>query len=126
MNKENKPGFVTRTYSSIKQSKKDFIRNMYMKYQRAYWLITIASGEIGKPTIFMTEVLMVMTFLKVNFGITTRVPYLITIYALLLIAGVVLGKMFLNIGVVKYNAHLGNSQNEAIQKILKYIEKQEK
>ena len=86
------------------------------------WYMGIAKGEITKPLQFWNETLLILTFLTVR-GIETKISYIVIAYFLVFFAFIAIGKIIVELGIVKYQTMLGNSQNNELLEILERIKR---
>lgn len=93
------------------------LKKLFYLYQRAFWYIGIAKGELLKPLGFWNETLLVVTYLTVR-GMKTTVIQIITAYVLIMIVGTIVGKVIILLGIPKYNNKIANHQNDEIMEII--------
>lgn len=90
-------------------------------YQKAFWYIAQAKNEALKPLGFWNETLLILTFLAVS-GQRPTVAQIIGAYALILIVAVIVGKIIVMLGIVRYNTRIANHQNPELMEILQEIQ----
>ena len=96
---------------------KEKFKKLFYTYQRVFWYIGMANGEVRKPLFLTNEILLLLTFLTVRgikVGILEAVVAYIIIMGLLFIGG----KLYLMTGAPKYLARIQNEQNPQFLEIL--------
>lgn len=86
-------------------------------YQRFFWYVAQAKNEGLKPLGFWNETLLILTFLSVR-GYEPTVPMILGGYTFLLILAVIIGKIIVVLGIVRYNNRINNHQNAELMEIL--------
>lgn len=96
---------------------KNFFRPYYHYYLRAMYYMGVAKGEITKPLQFWNETLLILIYLK-TIGIEPGLNWTLGTYIIVFIMFVIFGKIIDLIGIVRYNARLGNERNPELMSIL--------
>ena len=87
-------------------------------YQRAmFYAANVAANELRKPLFALNEMAL-LTLLLDKWGVDVQPLWYVTIYLFLLVAFVVIGKIMVVMGMVKYNSTLGNYQNPEFMAIV--------
>jgi len=100
---------------------KESLKKFFEGYQREFWFVQLAHGELQKPLVLTGITLSLMTFLAV-YGIKTKFWLIGIIYVVAVIVLDIIGRLYVATGAPKYLARLNNDQNNEIQKILADLE----
>jgi len=90
------------------------------------YYIAQTAGEYGKLAGFVNNILLGATFLATVFGVHLNLKQLIVLWFGLMVSCYFIGRFLVKIGVTKFNAKLGNQQNEEIMEILEWVREQKK
>ncbi len=104
-----------------KEKLKKIGKDLFYLYQRGFWYIGQAKGEILKPLGFWNETILILTFLAVN-GQRPSWKIIGAAYIVVLLTMAAFGKVIVAIGIVKYNTHIANKENKEIMEIKQGIE----
>ena len=97
------------------------MKKLFYWYQRMFWYIGMANGEIRKPLTFTNETLQLMTYLAV-IGVKTKYWWVVVTYLVIMILMIIIGKLYVVSGAPKYLARVNNAQNPEFLRILKDLE----
>ena len=97
------------------------IKRLFYFYQRVFWFVGMANGEIRKPLIYSNEALQLMTYLAV-IGIQTKIWIVALVYLVIIAVMTIIGKLYVISGAPKYLSRISNEQNPEFLKILKDLE----
>lgn len=100
---------------------KKIAKEAFYLYQRAFWYVGQAKGEILKPLGFWNETILILTFLAVT-GQRPALGWIIGAYAGVLILMAAAGKAIVALGIVRYNTHISNRQNDELMLVLKKLD----
>jgi hypothetical protein len=89
------------------------LKYLFFKYQKSMWYSSQTGTEAGKPLRYLPEFGMVILLLS-DSGYKISLINKIEVYLALMIISVIFGRIFVKIGVVKYNTNLSNRENELI------------
>ena len=104
---------------------RDRFKKVFYLYQRSMWYLGFTAQETQKPLRFLNETLLIITYLAV-LDIRPGVVTIIITYLIVITSAVVLGKLLVFFGVIRYNTTLANGQNMELMEILKKIEQIER
>ena len=82
----------------------------------------IALGEIGKPLQLRNETVYVI-LLASAYGVKLHFPAIALAYLAIFIMLVVIGKIIVKVGMVKYNNTIGNFQNPELMSIIERLDR---
>lgn len=100
---------------------KERIKSLVWLYQRGFWYIGLANGEIRKPLAYLNEILLLMTFLTVR-GIEVPIVGGVAAYIAILAVAALVGKILVNTGIVAYNQRIVNKQNPELMEIIERLD----
>lgn len=98
------------------------LKKLFYLYQRSFWYVSQAKGELLKPLGFWNETLLILTFLAVS-GEKPNLMVVVAAYIVALVIMAVVGKIIVISGIVRYNTHIGNKQNSEIQEIIEMLKR---
>ena len=96
---------------------KELGKKLLYRYERFFWYVQIATSELEKPIDVIKYVVAGATVLKI-FGLNFDIIWIAWISGISIIALWIMGMILVKTGVVEYVAHLNNTQNAAMRKIL--------
>lgn len=97
------------------------LKKIFFIYQKGLWYISHTAGEYGKLAGFVNNILLFATVLATVFNIHLTLRQMVSLWLILMIACLLIGVFLVKIGVVAYNARLGNSQNKELLEILERV-----
>lgn len=92
-------------------------RGLLFLYQRAMFYSGVALAEIGKPLQLRNEAVYVV-LLAAAYGFKIPIFTMAVAYIILFIILIIVGKIIIKIGMMRYNTTLGNYQNIELMSVV--------
>lgn len=101
---------------------REWFKQGWKHYQKSFYHIGLAKSEALKPLVFFDYTISLLTFLAV-WGNFRPSPSQIGIsYLVVLVMALIIGRLLIKLGVVKYNNKIANEQNEEFMQILNKLD----
>ncbi len=96
----------------------EWFKHKVWLYERAFWYVSQAKGELLKPLGFWNETLLILTWLSVRYKFDPEFSQVIVAYLAALLLMAAAGKVLALTGVIKYGNKINNHQNQEFMEIL--------